>query len=418
MREFDIAVVGAGPGGASTAYYASKLGFSVVLLDREKFPRRKICGDAVTKPAQEHLREMGVLNRILDKKQGRPAAMGGLVSPSGTAYSGNSAAQLGSSLVISIKREILDNYVAEAAVEAGAEFKQGFHVIDVLYDNKTSRWRVINADREEIQATMLIAADGASSRLARSLGIVKTPAEAVCSSVYIKAGTHAFKDDGIVFYPEYLLPGYAALFKEADDDLVFCCYIIPGGTAVSSDLKELHHRTLNEYGPVVSAIGPDAEIEKMNSATLRLGGEKRSYDTQVLVVGDAAGQIDPLTGEGIQYAMDAGKIAAETMAEAFKRKDFTKSFLKVYHDRWYQAFGKDFIWSERMAAAAAKKPIFLDAFASLSKKKGDAFMTEWGRIMTGAQPKRQFFLPRLSIPLAAEVLRLKFSPGKGKKTDT
>ena len=93
--------------------------------------------------------------------------------------------------------------------------------------------------------------------------------EAICSSVYINTGTHSFDRDGMIYYPEYLFSGYAALFREADRDLVFCCYIIPGGTVMPADLKELHHRILTEYKPVVSAIGAGAEVEKMNEATVR-----------------------------------------------------------------------------------------------------------------------------------------------------
>jgi hypothetical protein len=96
----------------------------------------------------------------------------------------------------------------------------------------------------------------------------------VCSSVYIKRRTHDFPYDGVVYYPEFLLPGYAALFREADDDLVFCTFIIPGGRAEPGDLKELHHRILTDYAPVAEDLGPNAEIEEMKAAPLRLGGEK------------------------------------------------------------------------------------------------------------------------------------------------
>ena len=412
-EQYDIAVVGAGPAGGAAAYYASGAGLSTVLLDKEKFPRRKVCGDAVTIGAQNHLRGMGVLRELLDEKKGRWAALGGLVSPSGIRYIGNSEKELGSSLVLSVKREILDEKIVKAAVQQGAVFHDLYHVVDVLYDEKSMLWKVIGNENEEIHATMLVVADGASSLLARSLGIVKTPAAAVCSSVYIQAGTHRFENDGMVFYPDYLLPGYAALFKEADGDLVFCCYVIPGGKAKRSELKALHQQILREYEPVRSAIGPDAVIEDMKSAPLRLGGEPKTYAKQVLIVGDAAGHIDPLTGEGIQYAMDAGKLAADTMAEAFEQKNFTAAFLSRYQERWNNSFGKDFKWSAKMVSAAAKRPVFLDAFASLSGKKGDAFMAEWGKIMTGAEPKRKFFLPKLILPLAAEVLRLRRGRKKG-----
>ena len=404
---YDIAVVGAGPAGSSAAYYAAEAGMSVVLCDKAKFPRRKICGDAVTRRAQHHLERMGVLQRILDAGEGRWSAVGGLVSPSGIRYIGDSKKHLGSSLVISIKREILDARLVRAAEDKGAELKEVFRVTDAVFDPAAGRWRIISDDGAEVSATVLVAADGASSLLARSLGLVERRAEAVCSSVYIKGGTHDFDCDGIVYYPDYLLPGYAALFREADDDLVFCTYIIPGGRAAPGDLKKLHYRVLTEYEPVASAIGPNARIEDMKAAPLRLGGEKRTYGDHVLVVGDAAGHVDPLTGEGIQYALDAGQIAAEVLRRAFDVKDFSADRLERYQSAWMRCFGRDFAWSARMAAVSAKRPVFLDAFASLSNRKGDRYMTRWGMIMTGSKPKRRFFLPGLSLPLAAEAVRLK-----------
>ncbi|MCG3221500.1 MAG: FAD-dependent oxidoreductase, partial [Candidatus Heimdallarchaeota archaeon] len=111
-KTYDICIVGAGPGGSSTAYYLAKQGKKVVLLEKEKFPRRKICGDAVSQRAQMHLERMGVLQEILEEKKGRWAAVGGLVSPRRIEYIGNSAQEIGSHLMISIKREILDEKIA------------------------------------------------------------------------------------------------------------------------------------------------------------------------------------------------------------------------------------------------------------------------------------------------------------------
>jgi flavin-dependent dehydrogenase len=135
----------------------------------------------------------------------------------------------------------------------------------------------------------------------------------------------------------------------------------------------------------------------------------------VLVVGDAAGHIDPLTGEGIQYAMDAGEIAARTIEDAFSAEDFSAKFLSIYHTRCMKSFGSDFGWSARMVSFAARNPLFLDAFASLSRRKGDAVMSEWGKIMTGAKPKRHFFMPTLALPLGVEVLRLRRKGRSGRQ---
>ena len=184
-------------------------------------------------------------------------------------------------------------------------------------------------------------------------------------------------------------------------------HIIPFGESKPDNLYNLHHEFIKNDPFISKALGPNAEIEEMKAAPIRFGGIEQSYDDHLLIVGDAAGMIDPLTGEGLQYAMDAAEIAANTIAEAFQRNDFKKSFFKRYQKLWMKSFGKDFKWSTRMARFCAKHPIFLDAFASVSKRKGDKFMIEWGRIMTGCKRKLNFFLPKLAFPLGFEVIRLK-----------
>jgi geranylgeranyl reductase family protein len=406
---YDVCVVGAGPAGATTAYYLAKQGRKVLLLDKKKFPRDKIGGDAFPRRAQKHLEEMGVLDRVVKEKKGRWAAIGGLVSPSGISYIGDSSKGSDAHLVIAIKRKIVDEMVMQAAKQAGAELVEEFIVKKVALDKEQQIWIIAN-DKEEkatYTAKVLVIADGAASRLARALGIVNTPPQATCSRAYIESGTYQFQHDGVCFYPRRLVPGYCSLFRQADDDLGFCCYILPFGEATTSDLYELHH-TFIESDPFISeAIGPNAKLEKMKAAPIRFGGVKQSYGQQLLLVGDAAGMIDPLTGEGLQYAMDGAEIAAETINEAFKKKKFTKRFFKRYQKRWMRSFGRDFKWSKRMAKFCAKYPIFLDAFASLSNKKGDSYMIKWGKIMTGSQRKINFFLPHLALPLFFEALKLR-----------
>ncbi|MHA1829213.1 MAG: NAD(P)/FAD-dependent oxidoreductase [Candidatus Heimdallarchaeaceae archaeon] len=408
---YDVCVIGAGPGGSSAAYYLSKQGKKVVLLEKEKFPRRKICGDAISQRTQVHLERMGVLQEILTEKKGRWAAIGGLVSPQRIEYIGNSAQELGSHLMISIKREVLDEKLAQAAVREGAVLIEEYNVKNVKFSENREEWIITATDkeREQIRAKVLIAADGAVSKIARSIGVIQTPPEAICSSVYVEAGTHTFEEDGICIYTHSLVPGYAAIFKEADDDLVFCCYIIPGGRAKTKDLQTMHLNLLQGDPYVVRALGTKAKIEQMKAAPLRLGGVKKSYANHFLVVGDAAGHIDPLTGEGIQYAMDAGEIAAQVLKEAFEAGDFSEKRLKKYQSLWMKSFGKDFKWSARMVKVLAKKPIFLDSFAYLCQKKGPKYMIRWAKIMTGSQSKLSFFLPSLALPLLMAAIKIKFS---------
>jgi len=257
-------------------------------------------------------------------------------------------------------------------------------------------------------ARCLICADGAPSRLARQLGIVTEEPQGTCSRSYVKGNTQ-FKFDGVVFYPPKLLPGYCAIIREAGDELNFCTYIIPGGPTSNDDLPAMHNDILKNYDYVAKSLGPNPNIERMKSASLRLGGIPKSYDQHLLVIGDAAGFIDPLTGEGIQYALESGEIASKVLLEGFKIGDLSASFLKKYQNMWYAEYGKGFYFSMKTSLFLYRFPIVLDATAKLIEKKGSRFLAEWAEVMTGSKSKTWFFRldvwPFIVLEICAQMFR-------------
>jgi menaquinone-9 beta-reductase len=349
---------------------------------------------------------MGVVRQILENDEGQPAVIGGMVSPNGIDYIGSSIEHLNGPAVIAVKRIFLDVRIARAAQAAGAELVERYAVADAHFDVGSGQW-AITADGggATYQARVLIAADGALSRLGRQLGLVDGPPDAVCSRTYMRAKTTNFDADGVVYYPRQILPGYCALFREARDEINFALYLIPGGSCTMRDLRSVHDRLLREDPHVSKAIGPNPDMDVMKGAPLRLGGIAKSYGDHLIILGDAAGQIDPLTGEGIQYAMDAAEIAAESIAEALAENDLGEASLKRYDDRWRRAFGNDFAWSSRFARFYLRYPAFLDAAAATLRRRGDPYLAQWAEIMTGARPKRDFLKPRMLFPVLADLWR-------------
>jgi len=157
------------------------------------------------------------------------------------------------------------------------------------------------------------------------------------------------------------------------------------------------------------ALGPNPEIERMKSASLRLGGIPKSFDDHLLIIGDAAGFIDPLTGEGIQYALESGEIASKVILEGFKRGDLSSNFLKKYQNDWYSIWGMEFFWSMKMSLLLYRFPIMLDAAAKLIEKKGTRFLAEWAEVMTGSKSKTWFLhfdvWPYLVLEIVAQFFR-------------
>jgi flavin-dependent dehydrogenase len=126
----------------------------------------------------------------------------------------------------------------------------------------------------------------------------------------------------------------------------------------------------------------------------------------MVVIGDAAGHIDPLTGEGIHTAMDGGWLAAEELISALEAGDLSARRLKRYEDRWMKAFGVDFKWSAWMARFYTRFPIFVEASARVMQKRGASILYEWGKMMTGYAPKTGFLRPAMFMPILVEAAKL------------
>jgi flavin-dependent dehydrogenase len=422
-EEYDVVIIGAGPAGASAGFYLSRKGFKVAVLEKRKFPRDKYCGDAVCTAAQRHLREMGVLQEIMDENKGHPQARGGFVSPIGNSFLSDSANELGFNVVVAIKRIHMDEKVAKACRNAGADLMEDLTVVKYDLDRSKKMWTV-TANRTSqpdstpvvVKGRLLLVCDGAPSRIGRDMGIIKTAPDGVCSRAFIKPGTHNFKQDGVVFYPPSLLPGYCSLMMHANNELAFCAYVIPGGDAKVDDLPRLHKDIHTKDPFVTRMMGPNAKLEPMKSATLRLGGVPKSFDEQMLIVGDAAGFIDPLIGEGIQYAMDGALLAADAVEEALLEDNLSARSMSRFQDRWMEAFGNEFFWSMKMSLMLYKYPVLLDAMALYIRQKGPEFLANWAEVMTGTKPKTFFLRPDVALPMgfvvAKEWLRQKMSGGK------
>ena len=408
---YDVIVVGAGPAGATAAYYLAGgmkegTGRRVALLEKAAFPRDKYCGDAWCAPALDILEEMGVLQKLEAEGLVRDTTSGGFISPSGESYvSVEESEAVAGTRCYAIKRIICDERIARRAAEVGAELFENAAVAAAELE-ADGLWTVSCHDGRRFRSRMLVAADGATSRIARSLGVVTTPPEGVAGRQYVKGGTHNFKSGGVLFYPKYVLPGYVALFRHYDDDIDLGCYAIPGGAVSPDRLVDLYENQIRNDPFIQRALGPRVEFrERLRVASLRLGGVERSTARQFMAVGDAAGQTDPLTGEGIHTGMIGGKLAAQTIHELFARGEFSAEACRLYHERWMAAFGRDFRASAAGARLIYRFPLLLDVANLTAQRKGDAFMAEFGAAMTGVKPKTVFLRPDVALPMGAEVVR-------------
>lgn len=404
-RAFDVLIAGAGPAGATAAHFLAKAGKRVALLEKETFPRDKRCGDAWCQPALEILDEMGVLPELEAEGAVQWVRSGGMVSPSGRSFvSPDEGRRPEAPPVAAIRRIVCDERIASAAQTAGAML---FENASVVQATRHTKWTVRCKDGRQFRGRCLIAADGAKSRIARALGVVTTGSNSAASRQYIKGGTHDFVSDGVLLYPKYVVPGYVAFFRHSNGDIDLGCYVLPGGTTPPSQLKSLLQSHVSRDPFVREVLGARAEpLEPPGISPLRVGGEAKTYGEAFLVLGDAAGQTDPLTGEGIHTAMIAAKIAAHVLNDALDAGDLSERNLASYQRGWMRAFGRDFGVSAAAARTIRRFPMLLDTVPVAAGRHGAAFMDRFGAAMTGEKPKTLFLSPKMALPLGAALLRL------------
>ncbi|KAJ8602375.1 hypothetical protein CTAYLR_004219 [Chrysophaeum taylorii] len=409
---YDAIIVGAGPAGATSAYFLGCKGRKVLVVDKKKFPRPKPCGDAWCQPALGILEEMGVLSKMEADGVARRVTRGGFVSPSGIHCINTDGATYGSVTgckTYAIKRRLADEYLVRAAA-ALVEVREGTTCFGASFGR--GAWTVDLGSRTETSA-VLIVCDGATSYLARSLGVLveDDQPDSVCSHAYARAGSHAWRDaDGVMLFNRALLPGYSALFRHADDDVYLGTYVLPGGAATSRSIAPFEADALRRHPYVVAAL-PEATLEwseRRVVAPIRTGGARVNLDAapRCLLVGDAAGHVDPLTGEGIHTAMIAAKIAATCVDEMLVTSDFSRAAVEAYYLRCYDAFGFEFFSSSLAARIIYRCPLILDALAAVGASRGQTFLDFFGELMTGCRPKSDFLTaaPLLALRVALGVL--------------
>jgi flavin-dependent dehydrogenase len=286
MTHFDCIIVGAGPAGSTTAFYltegarrARRPVPSVGLLEKAQFPRDKFCGDAWCAPALDILEDMQVLQRLQARGVVSETLSGGFVSPSGYSFIANDRGKTDVSELdqtaraCAIKRAICDEAIARRAVEVGAVLVENALVDVCTLDEQARMWTVRVGDGRAFTCRVLVCCDGAASNVARKLGIVQTAPDGVAARQYIQGGTHNFKADGVLLYPEYTLPGYMALFRHYDDSIDLGAYLLPGGAATDEDIADIYENKITTDPFISRALGPNWKpLERVKVASLRLGG--------------------------------------------------------------------------------------------------------------------------------------------------
>ncbi|MBI1279299.1 MAG: geranylgeranyl reductase family protein [Anaerolineaceae bacterium] len=378
-NRFDVVIVGAGPAGSSAAFYLAHAGVKVLLLDKADFPRDKTCGDGLVPRALPILAEMGVVDAVtsrgckLDHLQ--------VSAPSGRSvhfdiprlpHAPNHA--------LVIPRLELDNLLLQRAIESGVDFRGGVHVRAL----QTESDGVTVYANESYRAALVIVATGANTALLSSIGMNPPKPNIVAARAYFE-GIEAlppyfqFRFDGVV------LPGYGWVFPLSASSANIGAGFIRTG-------KREHHQSAQTafnsfiHSPVLkSMLGGATQVGSLRSFPIRTDfASAPTFTERTLLVGEAAGLVNPLTGDGIDFALESGKIAAEHVLHMLRLGDISRSQLQAYDTILRQRYQNLFRFSQRVSHMALNRRAldWLVPLAAARPKLPEALVN----ILLGAKP--------------------------------
>jgi menaquinone-9 beta-reductase len=328
----DVIVVGAGPAGSAAAHQLARTGKDVLLLEKTTFPREKVCGDGLTPRAVRSLVEMGI-----DTNEPGWVRNKGLRIVGGTTRLELPWPELASFPDYGLVRTRLDfdEILARHAAKAGARLQESTSVTAPLLDERTGRVVGVQArvgpDREPVtyRAPVVIAADGNSARLALAVGITRREDRPMGVAVRRYFRSPRTNDDYLESHLELwdgkrgesaLLPGYGWIFGVGDGTSNVGLGLLNTTPAFqTTDYRDLLRRWLTSM-PDDWGFDEDTAVGPVRGSALPMGFNRAPhYRDGMLLVGDAAGAVNPFNGEGIAYAMESGRLAAEVVAQALDR---------------------------------------------------------------------------------------------------
>jgi geranylgeranyl reductase family protein len=310
---WDAAIVGAGPAGSIAALHLARLGHSVLLIDKEQFPRDKVCGDGLIADAIGALKRAGLYTDVA--RLGYQTGTGTVYSPSRIRFDVEGE-------YLTLKRYLLDDLIKRKAEESGAVFLRS-KITNV--EPQPDRTIVITSDpdRQPVRARIAMIATGASVELAEQLGLVtESRASAVALRCYVRS--RAVIDRLIISYDRAITPGYAWIFPLGEGEYNVGCGIIYAKRKVQVNLRETFRLFETSFPEAVDLFKQADEMTPLRGARLRCGmkGSAAVGPGNVMVIGEAIGATFPFTGEGIGKAMETGEIAAQVASRALEEEDF------------------------------------------------------------------------------------------------
>jgi menaquinone-9 beta-reductase len=333
MKHFDVAIIGAGPAGSSAAIQLATKGYSVALLDKEQFPREKLCGDFLNPVNWPLLRELKVERAVLARPHEKVSIF------RFTSFSGEEAeiplpaGRDGAVVGLGLRRFDLDHVLLERANSLGVTVLDGWKPKEL--ERQPDGW-MLKADKSLLGARVLIGADGRNSWVAHHLGLADPAAmqgRSVGFQFRLKCANRSTGKIEIHLFPG----GYAGVVG-LDGDTVTLGLAIEKHRLLDGRPEQSLLESILPQNPWLKEILRSGSVSEMRSTYPVYFPPRRTYGDGVLLVGDAARVNEPVTGEGIYFALKSGVFAAKTVDEGFQMSDFSAARLRSYERNCRSAF--------------------------------------------------------------------------------
>jgi menaquinone-9 beta-reductase len=359
MEIFDVAIIGGGPAGSSCAAFCAFAGLRTLVLERERFPREKVCGDCLNPSCWPVLERLGLTQLVWDLPHSK------LTSVEFIATDGHKVIvdlPTGEDCELSIKRSLFDDLLLKRACDLGVHVREETTVTALSQSSaeKASShgpvarlgldapqgggykvfqpgWKIETNSGESFLAQVLVGADGRNSTVARLRNFLPRPAR---ERVALQAHIPLPRDFGKRIVLQFLREGYSGQAPVNETELNLC---VVGRPPTISRLRQWAQRHFE-----IAADQPWRTITPLTRAPVPCAHEN------LLFIGDAARVVEPFTGEGIYYALRSAELAAGAIAKIISGKDrqlalreFARASVEMYRGR---------LWINRLARAAVLSP--------------------------------------------------------------
>lgn len=368
MKKFDVAIVGAGPSGSSAAIALARKGYSVALLDKEQFPREKICGDFLNPVNWPVLRQLEVEREVLLRPHGKVTTFR-LTSFSGDEAEVPLRRRNGATVFgLGLRRFDLDHVLIAQAEQKGATVLQGCRVKELR--RESDDWVLVSERSgtiDRFHARILIGADGRNSWVAHHLGMTGgagRQGRSVGFQVHLKCSAGVAGKVEIHLFPG----GYAGLVRLNRDTVTLGLAVDKARLPDQRQAEFVLNQCLPQ-NPSLREIARAQRLSEVRSAYPLCFPPRRICDEGVLLVGDAAGVNEPVTGEGVYFAMKSGLLAADAIHQAFERTDLSAPHLWAYAREWRRVFRLR-RGTNSLIRWLIYRPALLSPFIRMSVKRG------------------------------------------------